>query len=247
MFRTCLTWKLRLALLATAGFGCLAAAAVAAPAAPAAAPAAAANGDMAAKKQILDSPAWQQAMFGFNQWLSVQVLYDKDQVAQIKAQLKDKVKKMSAAQLRAFLEDLQQKLAILGSKEAIAARAWAEDYLTHFTAAAGEKFRKTLPDVAKMTAAQLQQALYDLQQRREAEAASQSAFDQQRDQQVAAIRERNRLSAEADAQADSQAATIGGNPNPGNYGGYGGGYAPVSYSGQFYAPIYPGYLGGWRW
>src|SRR5208337_1626194 len=98
MFRTCLTWKLPLALFTTAGFVCL----VAAAEPPARAPAAPANDDMAAKKQILDSPAWQQAMYGFNQWLSVQVVYDKDQIPKLKAQLKDKVNKMSAGQLRAF-------------------------------------------------------------------------------------------------------------------------------------------------
>jgi len=194
---------------------------------------------MAAKKQILDSAAWQQAMYGFNQWLSVQVVYDKDQIPKLKAQLKDKVNKMSASQLRFFLEDLQQKLVLFGSKQAIEDRAWAEDYLTHYTAAAREKFRKTLPDVANMTAVQLQQALYDLHQRRAGEAATQNAFEQEQAQQVAAIRQKNLITEEADAQAEAEA-----NAQPPYYGG---GYAPVNYPAQTYAPLYPRYSGGWRW
>ena len=184
-------------------------------------------------------------MVGFNEWLSAQVVYGKDQVPRLKAQLKEKVSKMTAGQLRGFLEDLREKLAILGSKQAIDDRAWAEDYLSHFTVAAGEKFRKTLPDVANMTAAQVKQAVVEMQQRREADAASQTAFDQQRDEQVAAMRERNLLTAEADAQAESPPASFGGSPYSGTYGG---GYAPVTYPERYYSPIFPGgYWGGWRW
>ncbi|MGO9115368.1 MAG: hypothetical protein ACLP9L_39655, partial [Thermoguttaceae bacterium] len=131
---------------------------------------------------------------------------------------------------------------------------WAEDYLTHLTAAAGAKFRKQLPDVAKMTAAQLQQALYDLQQRQGADAAAQQAFDQQRNQQVAAIRQRNLQRANANAEADVQLSSSGG----GSYPSYSSGvYAPlryqgpvyggVGYPGPLYDPIYPRYVGGWRW
>jgi hypothetical protein len=234
MFQTCVTWRFRLALLAMVGFGCLAVAA----------PVSAANDDAAAKKQILDSPAWREAMRGFNEWLSVQVTYDKEQAAQIKVRMKEKVNKMSAAQLRSFLEDMQKKLAILGSKEGIDARNWAEGYLTVLTTARAEAFRKQLPDVANMTAAQVQQALYDLQQRRDAQAASQKAFDQTRDQQVASIREMKRQTADAIAEADAQMSNSGGDPYPGYYGGV---YAPVRYPGPIYSPVYPRYFGGWRW
>ena len=92
-----------------------------------------------------------------------------------------------------------------------------------------------------MTAAQVQQALYDLQQRRNAEAASAKAFEQMRDQQVAAIREMNRQTAEANAAAEAQMSSSGGEA----YTGYwGGAYAPVRYI----APALPSrYFGGWRW
>lgn len=165
--------------------------------------------------------------------------YDKDEIPKLKAQLKDKAKNMSASQLRFFLEDLQQKLAILGSKEALDDRAWAEDRLTHFAAAPAEKFRKTLPDVANMTAAQVKQALDDIRQRRAATVASQKAFDQDEALEVAATREANRQTAESEAEMSYS----GGN----SYSGNSGGYAPVNYPEQYYAPGYSRYLGGWRW
>jgi hypothetical protein len=99
MFRTCLTWKLSCSLLTVAGTVCLAVAPPAAAPTDTVAPASAASDDTAAKKQILDSTAWRQAMLGFNEWLSVQVVYDKNEVPQVKAQLSDKINKMSAAQL----------------------------------------------------------------------------------------------------------------------------------------------------
>jgi hypothetical protein len=249
MYRTWLTWELGFALLAAGGLNCMAAEPPAPPL-PAGASldamtAATAGDDSAAKRQILESPAWQQAVQGFKEWLSVQVVYDKEEVPQLEKQFTDKVNKMSASQLQGFLADLQQKLKIMSSPQAMEARAWAEDFLTKYTPAAAEKFRRTLPDVANMNAAQLQQALYQVQQRQNAEAANQRAFDQIRNQEVAAARQRNLMSAEADAEANAQSPSFG-DYYSGSYGGTTAGiYAPLKYSS--YVPRYPGYLGGWRW
>jgi len=266
-----LTRNFGFALLAACGLNCLAAeppvGATPAVVSPVAAPrdtmaAAAVNDESAAKKRILESPAWQQAVQGFHDWLSVQVVYDQEEIPQLEKQFRDKVDKMSASQLQGFLADLQQKLKIMNGQQAMEARAWAEDYLSKFTPAAAEKFRRTLPDVANMNAAQLQQALYGLQQRQQGDAAGQRAFDQVRDQQVAAIRQKNLLSAEADAEANAQMSSSLG----GYYSGYSGNnaaanaalkyddyypgsnvgiYAPLRYPG--FASVFPGYLGGWRW
>ena len=239
MFRVRLIGKLPLALFVTAGFGCLiAAAASPPPPAPAAVATTAAADETAARNTILASPAWQQAMYGFNQWLSVQIIYPKDQVPQIKAQMTGKVNKMSASQLRAFLEDLQQKLVLLGSKEAIDDRGWAEQYLNLLATPLAEKFRKSFPDVANMTAAQVQQALYDIRLRREGHAAYEKSFQEQRDQENAAITEMNRQSAEAQAQTQAAMDAQAGSQS-------GGGYAPINVPAfnPFAAPL----AGGWRW
>jgi hypothetical protein len=248
MLRIRTRWKLALALVTAAGAACPTALSGAAPTPAAATPASAAGDEAATKKKILESPAWQQAMQGYHEWLSVQVIYDPQQVAQIKAQLTEKVHKMTAPQLAAFLEDLQKKLAILGSKEALEARAWAESYLNTLSTAYAEKFRSKFPDVANMTAAQVQQGLYDLQQRRNLQAANQRAFDEARDQQVAAIREMNRQAAEASAAAQAQSSYSSGSPFPANSAGA---YAPLKYSNPQYSPTLPGWnrgwYGGWRW
>jgi hypothetical protein len=218
---------------------------------------AASTEDATTKQQILDSPAWRQAMLGFQEWLSVQVVYDNDQVAVVKAQMKEKIDKMSVPELQAFLEDLKQKLAILASKETMETRAWAENYLTVLSDPLAKSFRKELPDVANLTAAQLRRAMYNLQQRRMLAAANRQAFQQTRDQQVAAIREMNRATANAIARSQEQIPSAGADAHPGFNAGI---YAPLRYATPMYAPIMPfgGYYGGlgyygygyfnpWRW
>ena len=190
MYRTNQTWRFLFAAVAIGQLNCLAGEPQTAPAPSAsrvtAGPSAAVSDTMAAKKEILASPAWQLAMQGVNEWLSNQLVYDQDQAAQLMAQLSDKVDKMSAVQLQDFLQDLQLKLKIVRSPQAAEARAWAEDHLSKYTPAAAAKFRSTLPDVTKMSAAQLQQVLSQNLQRRNSEAASQQAFDQMRAKQVSA-------------------------------------------------------------
>ncbi len=198
-------------------------------------------GESAAQQEIFNSPAWAAAVDGFNEWLSVQITYPQDQVPQLKAEFKARIDKMSASQLQSFLTDMQQKLAILNGPDAMEARAWAERRLNLYTAARAAEFRKTLPDVARMTAAQVEQALVELRLHRASVASEQQKFSQFRDQQVVATRQR--LQAQASAAAAANAAS--------NHPGYqGGSYAPRSNRAQI--ERYPGLgygrgFGGWRW
>src|ERR1700676_1044695 len=88
-----------------------------------AAPPAQTKDDAAARNQILDSPAWHQAMEGFNEWLSAQAIYEKSQIPRVRTRMKDEISKMSIGQLQYFLQDMQKKLAIINSKAAYAAQA----------------------------------------------------------------------------------------------------------------------------
>ena len=142
----------------------------------------------AAKQAILDSPAWMEAVRGFEEWLSVQVTYPKEQVPHLKATFQAQVDKMSASQLRIFLTDLEPKLAVLLSQEALEERAWTNMRLNLLSAAKAAEFRKSMPDVAEMTALQIRQALEELKQRRAADAANQEAFENFRNEQEAAAR-----------------------------------------------------------
>ena len=129
-------------------------------------PPAASPGDATAKQRILDSPAWQKALRDYSGWLSVQLTYDKSQVAELNSQLQEKIAPMSAAETQSFLEELQEKLALVLSPEAVEARTWAEGYLNVLNDAKAAEFRKQFPDVARMTPAQIKQAFSDLHARR---------------------------------------------------------------------------------
>jgi hypothetical protein len=190
-----------------------------------------------AKQAILQSQAWRDAMIGYNEWLSVQVLYDKNEILRLKAQLKDKVAKMSADQLQAFLVDLQAKLTILKSKEAMDARALIEETFNVLNDRMVAKYRAQIPDIANMTAAQLQQSLDNFQQRHAQFIARRQAFDQQSAAEVAADVAARKATAEATERAQDRAA-----------------YSPANYSGGYYAPqrIYRdpswwGGMGAWQW
>jgi len=66
--------------------------------------------DVAAREQILHSQQWQQTLHDFNEWLSIQTLYDPQQVQQIKTRLAAGINRMTPAQMEWFLNDTQAKL-----------------------------------------------------------------------------------------------------------------------------------------
>lgn len=192
--------------------------------------------DAAAKAEILGSQAWRETMREFEQWLSVQIVYSKDEVKELRRQMQDRVDTMSKNELQDYLADLQEKLQVMKSPEAYETRAWAEDYLAKASDRAAAEFRKTLPDVAAMNATQLRQALEDIRQQRSRHLAERQAFDKLRGEQIASLREMQRQAAEARNRAASYPAS---NIHPG-------------YSGGSLAPRtvtrYPGFgVGGFWW
>jgi hypothetical protein len=191
-----------------------------------------------AKQKIYQSQAWQQAMAGLNEWLSVQVIYDQREVPRLKRELVARLDKMSAAELGNYLADLQQKLAILSSPEAIAARSYIGYNLSVASNAYAAKIRRGLPDVLNMNALQVKQALYNLQQEQAATKASQAAFDSQREAQVKLVQQWTQQTANAQAAAAAQM----------NSAPSGGGYVPPAIPTNPMptynpAPIY----WGWPW
>jgi hypothetical protein len=196
------------------------------------------DGDAAARSQILDGPAWRQAMEGFNEWLSAQAIYGKSQIPQVRARIKDKIGKMSVGQLQNYLQDMQQKLAIINSKAAFDAEAIVLDDLNVASDAYAAKLRKELPDLSTMTAGQVQQTLLVLQQQQTETRANEAAFQTGREQEVAAVKAWNKQTADANAAAEAAMSAGGGN--------YSGGlYAPRPYQPPVYnpAPI----IVGWPW
>jgi hypothetical protein len=139
------------------------------PKAPSAAKASKAAGgaDAAKKAEILNSQRWQQALFGMNEWLSAQPYYDPKQIEALKAEVRARVEKMSATELQFFLEDMEAKLKLLNTAQAQETQAWAARYLDLLTDKARAKMLKDMPNIATMTAAQVQQALLKIQLRRQ--------------------------------------------------------------------------------
>ncbi len=195
--------------------------------------------DEAAKQEVFASKAWQQAMAGLNEWLSVQVIYPQSEVPQLKRDVVDKCNKMTATELRNYLADLQQKLALVSSPEAISLRSYIGYNLSVASDAYAAKIRRQLPDVLNMNALQVRQAMYDLEQQQAGVKAREAAFQQQRQTQLKLVQQWNQQTADASAAAAAQAASLSG-------GGYASPPPPRNPMPTYNpAPIYYGY--GWPW
>lgn len=161
------------------------------PAGAAAAPAA----PEAARRQILESDRWRHTEQRLHEWLSVQKVYTPEEVTALEAEFASRVATMSPTELKSFLEDMEERLAVLTSPEAEEARLW----LGQFMAVARnpeEQLGISRPDVLNMTASQVRHELQRLQQVRDSRLQAQAAFDRTRGIQAQAAR---------DAQAARQA------------------------------------------
>jgi hypothetical protein len=196
----------------------------------------------AAKQEIFASKAWQQAMAGLNEWLSVQVIYPQSEVPQLKREVVEKCNKMTAPELRAYLADLQQKLSLVSTPEATEIRSYIGYNLSVASDAYAAKIRRQLPDVLNMNALQVKQAMYNLQQQQAAVKSREAAFQDQRKTQLKLVQQWNQQTADASAAAAAQMNSWSG-------GGYTSPAPPRNPMPTYNpAPIYFGYgYGGWPW
>jgi hypothetical protein len=100
------------------------------------------------------------------------------------------------------------------------------------------KLRKELPDLAIMTAGQVQQTLVDLQQQQAQTRASEAAFQTSREQELAAVQAWNKQTADANAAAEAAMSSAASN----NSGGL---YTPRPYQPPAYTPA--PIIVGWPW
>ncbi len=63
-----------------------------------------------AKQQILQSDSWRKVIQDLDNWLDVQLIYNKEQVTELRNEFRTKVNEMTAPELDAFQKELQQKL-----------------------------------------------------------------------------------------------------------------------------------------
>ncbi len=149
-------------------------------------------------------------MGGLDEWLSVQSIYDQDQAAATKQQLKRRWEQMSVDELKDFQQDLDAKLQMALSPEGRSILDWVQANLQ----AAAPAYRKTLdlqtPDLLKLTAAQLRAQLDALEQRRSATRSQTTAFEHARQARISALQaEQRREEEERERALDRAAASLG--------------------------------------
>src|SRR5262249_12546470 len=98
------------------------------------------------------------------------------QLEQTRAQLAAEIDKMSAPQLQQFLSELEAKLKMLLSKDAIEARAWLAQYLQVMADGYREQFVGKVPNFLDMTSAQMEEEYLQLKSKILAQQQSQAAF-----------------------------------------------------------------------
>jgi hypothetical protein len=135
--------------------------------------------DVAKKKELLESERFRRARLTFDEWLTVQKAYKKEQIPGLRAAFRKKINAMTPAELEEFLGQMEDKLAVLMSPEAQDARDW----LGYFASA-----KAVLPasevdqfDIVNMTAGQLEQTLQKVEAKRGARAGASQAFNVSRE------------------------------------------------------------------
>ena len=137
------------------------------------------------KQEILNSPEWRRAMFEFSEWLTAQTIYTPAQVAQIKDQFNHRVAAMDAAELAYMLNDMEAKFHVMSTPEAREARAWMAQYLSVLSDRKRDELLKDVPNIATMTAAQLNAEIQRIIEKRQTLESEQSAFQRGQAAQVA--------------------------------------------------------------
>ena len=160
------------------------------------------DGDLARKAEIMNSQRWRRAIFELGEWLSSQRIYTPQEVRNIKADFNKRVTAMSSYELEYLLDDLDAKFKILETPEAKDARQWVGQYLSVMSDQKRAEVIKDVPDVVKMSSAQLQQEIDKIEQKRNSLQQQQTAFDASRQQLV----ERAQAARQQTAAASNAAA-----------------------------------------
>jgi hypothetical protein len=127
------------------------------------------DADEAARRAaLLASPRWRRASFELHEWLATQKVYPPEEVRRIEADLAERVARMSSYELEYMLDMLTEKLRILESPSARETREWLGRYLSVMAERKRAEVVATIPNMVDMSAAQLQNALAELDEKRAA-------------------------------------------------------------------------------
>ena len=150
----------------------------------------------ASREQILQSERWRRLRRQFDEWLSVQEIYSDEEVAALSKNLERRVAKMSAVELQDFLYDTEDRLAVLLSDEANAAR----DYLGLLTPQAQRKAlgqEDQSLDAFEISVSQLRRELRQFQQRVASSHTAQQRFNESREELSVAVTQQRQAQQQA--------------------------------------------------
>jgi len=135
-------------------------------------------------EQGADGQAFRRLLRRFDDWAAVQKTYDAEQTKAFRARLTEKATQLTGSDYERFLDDLHDRLQVLLSAEARAARDWLESMEAVSAPKKMEKIKSQLPDVARMTADQIEEQLDELDRRLRAQKQRYDAFDNDRSSSI---------------------------------------------------------------
>ena len=152
----------------------------------------AAKRDQVRRNLILKSEAWKNTLAGVDQWLSVQTMYSKKEMDEIRKQVTGRVEKMSSDELEDYRQDLDARLAMLLSPDGRDILGWVAANLAAASPAYRKKMDIQYPDVARITAAQLREQLDSLEEKRSARQSQTAALERSRQARIAGLQAEQR-------------------------------------------------------
>lgn len=162
-------------------------------------------GSPSEQDKFLANPRWKATVEGLKTWASTQNIYDDAQVAKIREQLEARARQLSAPEFEKMMDDWEKWLAVATSPEAQAANAYLNQTLALESDKARAKTRSRLPDVVRLTPAELEQELLKFEAQQQSRAATKAAFDQSRALQIQASQQSLAAQQMAQQQARNQA------------------------------------------
>ena len=156
--------------------------------------------DQMSKEEILASPRWKRAERAMEDWLSLQ-LYTPQEIDQLEERCNAYIKAMDVAELRKYLRDAEARLDVLMSPEVQQARDWVGSYMAVLAAPHRERLQQQLPDLASMSAPEIQAAVREVLQKQQIHGQRGAAEQSRRQSEVARGRQQRVREVEArDAQ-----------------------------------------------
>jgi len=164
---------------------------------------ASAEDDAAAKNVIFSSDEWRRTRVAFDEWLSIQRIFDDQQVRSMKDRLRKQIATSSAADLRTLQEQMAAKMEILLSPEASDARRWLGHFVSPEVIFTREELNRF--DIVSMTPAQVREMMQTFESRRAARRSQGAAFNASREQQAQRTMQAGRDRRQSNAQTRSSA------------------------------------------